>query len=452
MTELEFEQKMKTMLEDTRKGLATTAELKTAVDEAVAEKLATEQAAITAEFGEAKTAVQELQKANEDLVSQIGLLRRSQFASIRTVDGRYKGVWGSIEAARDFGMFVLASLGKCEGAKKYCDQAGIELKLVKADGDISKKAMGEDYPSIGGALVPTEFIPNLIVLMEQYGVFRRNAQLWPMASESGYAPMLTSDVTVYCPGFGKAPTATDPAFKNVGLQAQKWMTLTAIDSELTEDAAIAVGEIVGRSIARAFAKKEDQCGFIGDGSSTYFNRQGARHLLRAVDVTVTNIKGLHVQETAGVWSKIVLDDLLALPGLLPGYADDGVDAKWYSHKNFYFTVMIKLALAAGGSAANDIIQTGYTRSPMFLGRPVEYTQVMPSVKEAVDHFPLLLGNLRVGSYLGDRRRMTIDQSKDAYFTTDQIGIRGTERIAPTVFGVGDTTDPGPIVGLWADIT
>ena len=229
------------------------------------------------------------------------------------------------------------------------------------------------------------------------------------------------------------------------------MTLTAIDSELDEDSAIAVGEVVARSIARAFAKKEDQCGLIGDGTSTYFNRQGASPLLRAVDATVGNVKGLRVQATAGTWAAIVLADILALPGLLPGYADDGIDANWYCNKNFYYTVMLALAIAAGGTAANEVISTGYTRSPQFLGRKVEFAQVMPAVKAAADHCPLLLGNLRIGSYMGDRRKLRIDQSKEAYFTSDQIGIRGTERIAPTVFGVGDTTNPGPIVGLWADI-
>jgi len=443
LTDQEFEQKIRTMLADTTRGLATKEELKTAVVETVDEKLADDE-----HRAETKTAIEELKTAYDSLAAELRTLRRTRFASIRTPDGMYKGVWGSLETARNFGMFVLAAVASLPAAKKYCDDMGIDhTKVFDADG----KAMGEDYPATGGAVVPTEFIPNLIVLIESYGVFRRNAAYWPMSSESGYAPEQTGDVVVYCPGFGPAPTASAPAFRNVGLQVQKWMTLTAIDSELTEDAAIAIGEVVGRSIARAFAKKEDQCAFIGDATSTYFNRQGAITLLRAVDATVTNVIGLRVQNTAGAWSAIVLDDLLALPGLLPGYADDGVDAIWYCHKNFYYTVMIARALVAGGAQAKEITQTGYLARPTYLGRPVEFTQVMPRVKAAVDHCPLLLANLRQGAYLGDRRRMTIDQSKDVYFTTDQLGIRGTERIAPTVYGVGDTTKAGPIVGLWAVI-
>lgn len=439
----EFEIKIQKMLQDTVKGLATKEELKTAINEEVAKKMAEDE-----HIKETQTAVEELRAANDNLVRQVKQLVRTRLAAIKAPDGMYNGVWGSLETAKNFGLFVLAEIGNNQQAKEQLDALGIERKYILGD---KTKAMGEDVLTTGGALVPTEFIPNLIVLMESYGVFRRNAQEWPMSSDSSVAPELTSDVTVYCPGAGGAITPSDLAFRNVGLQAQKWATLTAIDSELTEDAAIAVGEVVGRSIARAFAKKEDQCGFIGDGTSTYFNRLGARHVLREVDATVTNVAGLHVQGTPGVWSAITLGDLLAVAGILPDFADDGIDAKWYCNKNFYLTVMLNAAMAAGGATANEVIMTGYTPKPYFLGRPVEFTSVMPRVKAAVDHCPAILGNLRLGTYLGDRRALTIAQSKEVYFATDQLGIRATERIAPTVFGVGDTTDPGPIVGLWADI-
>ncbi len=435
---------------DINKNMATKTEVIELIDKKVTEDAERAKAETKTLYGKAVEEMEEIRKANEQLLNQVKLLRSTRFASIKTPDGMYNGVWGTLELAKNFGLYILSEVAGIPEAKVAFDALGFERRSITANGKIIKAMSGDDLTA-GGALTPSEFIPNLIVLMESFGVFRRNTQEWPMGGESSTAPWQSSDVTVYCPGAGATVTKSDPGFRTVGMQSQKWMTLTAVDSELTEDTAIAVGEIVGRSIARAFAKKEDQCAFIGDGTSTYFNQQGARHLLRAVDGTVGNVKGLRVQATPGVWSAIVLGDILALAGLLPGYADDGVDAKWYCHKNFYYTVMIALALAAGGTAANEVVSTGYLRTPSYLGRPVEFTQVMPSVKAGADHCPLLLANLRMGSYLGDRRALTIDQSKEAYFTTDQLGIRGTERIAPIVYGVGDTTDPGPIVGFWADI-
>ncbi len=433
---------------DLKKNGATKTEVIALIDKKVAEDKEKEKAEAQTLYEKATQEMEEIRRANEAMVKQVKLLQSTRFASIKTPDGMYNGVWGSLDLAKNFGLYILGYVAGKEPAKEAFDALGFERKQIVGD---KIKAMGGDVLTEGGALLPQEFIPNLIVLMESYGVFRRNTQEWPMGAESSSAPWQTSDVTVYCPGAGVTVTPSDPGFRAVGLQSQKWMTLTAIDSELTEDSAIAVGEVVGRSIARAFAKKEDQCGFIGDGTSTYFNQQGAAHLLRAVDGTVGNVKGLRVQATPGAWTAIVIGDILALPGLLPGYADDGVDAKWYCHKNFYYTVMIALALAAGGTSANEVVSTGYLRNPIFLGRPVEFTQVMPGVTGAADNCPLLLGNMRLGSYLGDRRALTIDQSKEVYFTTDQLGIRGTERIAPTVYGVGSMTAPGPIVGLWQDI-
>jgi len=446
MTDQEFEALMKKMLEDTSKGLATKDELKAAVAEVTAKKL---------EYDEHvkgfNTTIDELKSANDSLAQQIKNLMRTRFSAIKTPAGMYNGVWGDLETAKNFGLFILAEVAGSKAAAELLESAGIERRYVVGDKIVNQKAMGGDDITSGGALIPTEFIPNLIVLMESYGVFRRNTQEWPMGSDAALAPMQTSDLTVYCPGTGGTITASDLTLKNVGLQAQKWATLTAIDSELTEDSAIAIGEIVGRSIARAFAKKEDECAFVGDGTSTYFGIKGIRTTLREVDDTIGNVKGLRVQAAAGAWSAITLADLLAVAGLSPSYADDGIDCKWYNHKGFYYTVMLGLALGAGGAMASEVIHTGYTPKPSFLGRPVEFTQVMPSVIAAADHCPALLANLRLGTYLGDRRALNIAHSKEAYFATDQLGIRGTERIAISVYGQGDTTDPGPLVGLWADI-
>lgn len=190
----EFEIKIQKMLQDTVKGLATKEELKTAINEEVAKKMAEDE-----HIKETQTAVEELRAANDNLVRQVKQLVRTRLAAIKAPDGMYNGVWGSLETAKNFGLFVLAEIGNNQQAKEQLDALGIERKYILGD---KTKAMGEDVLTTGGALVPTEFIPNLIVLMESYGVFRRNAQEWPMSSDSSVAPELTSDVTVYCPGAG----------------------------------------------------------------------------------------------------------------------------------------------------------------------------------------------------------------------------------------------------------
>jgi len=439
MTPEQFEAQVKTMLADTAKGLATKEEFTKAHTELVAQYEAQQKA-----LEDAQTQVKELSTAVPTLQRQVKALQASGFASIKDGSGHYHGVWGSLQQAKMFGLFTLASLaGNKKAETQLKELGGIEI--------MRDKDMDAQTNTAGGALIPTEFVDQLIVLIEEYGVYRRHAGPWPMGSDQSLAPIQTGDVTVYCPGAGTTATKSQPTLSNIGLTAQKWMTLTAIDSEVDEDAAVAVGELVGKSIARAFATQEDKCGFVGDGTSTYFGNVGLRGALTAVDATPGNVAGFQVQGTAGAWSAITANDLLGVISLLAGYADTN-DTAFYCSRQFYYTVMVSVALALGGTNATEAITMGHSRNPQFQGWPVHFTQAMPTSKPAADHCPLLFGDLSLAAKLGDRRKLTIDQSREAYFTTDQIGIRGTERIAMNnAFAVGDTTNAGAVVGLWADI-
>ena len=433
----ELEQKIKKMLEDVVKGLATKDEVAKAIEEEVAKKMAEDE-----HLKETQTAIEELKGLNDGLANQVKQLVRSRFASIKTPSGLYNGMWGDLETAKLAGLFILASIFGNKRATEELDNRGIELKRF-AEKD--EKAMGEDVLTTGGVLVPTELIPNIILLIEKYGVFRRNVLEYPMASDSALAPKLSSGLTVYCPGAGVAPTLSDATFKSVGLTAKKWMTLTALDSELNEDAAIAIGELIGFLIGQAFAQKEDEVGFLGDGTSTYFGHTGIAGALRAVHATIASIKSLVVSDTDATYANISLANLENVCGIVPDQADNG-DLQWYCSRMFYYTVMVKLAMAAGGANATEILSGSVSREKTFLGYPVEFTQAMPKT-QAASQICAILGNLKLGAYLGDRRKLTIDRSLEAYFTTDQIGIRGTERVAPTIHGVGDTTVAGPICAL-----
>jgi len=430
-------------VDDVKKNAATKTEVITLIDKKVEEDKEKAKAETQTLYDKAVQEMEEIRRANEAMVRQIKLLQSTRFASIKTPSSMYSGCWGDLETAKNFGLFVLAEVGKRKEAGEMLDSLGIERKRIVGD---EVKAMGEDVGTTGGILVPTEFIPNLILLIEKYGVYRRNALEYPMASDSAVAPKLTSGLTVYCPGAGVAPTLSDAAFHAIGLNAKKWMTLTAIDSELTEDSAIAIGEIVGYLIGHAFAKKEDEVGFLGDGTSTYFGHTGITGALRAVDAAIANIKSLVIGAGAGAsYANLALTDFEGVLGIVPDYADDG-DLKWYCSRLFYYTVMLRLALAAGGVNATEIIAGRGAKEKTFLSYPVEFTQAMPKTC-AVSQICALLANLKMGAYLGDRRRLTIDRSTEAYFSTDQLGIKGTERVAPSVHGVGDTTDAGPICAL-----
>src|SRR5205085_7921388 len=121
----------------------------------------------------------------------------------------------------------------------------------------------------GGNVVPTELEESVIELRESYGVFRQNAKAIPMNSDTKDWPRRTSGVTAYFGGDSATMTESTKSWDSIKLTAKKLYCLTRWGSELNEDAFISIADDLANEIAYAFALKEDQSGFTGDGSQTY---------------------------------------------------------------------------------------------------------------------------------------------------------------------------------------
>ena len=354
------------------------------------------------------------------------------------------------ERAHRFGQWILAMRGVSagmsnEGAFKR------SLSFCNDNGIVVSRAMSEGVNESGGFLVPEEFGNDLIDLREIYGVFRRNAKIVPMASDSRSDPRRTGGLTAYFAGEGDAITASDKSWDRVNLAAEKLTCLARYSNEVNEDAVISMGDDLAGEIAYAFATKEDACGFIGDGTDTYGGMQGVTTKIKGLNGTIANIAGLTVATGTGYASSygaIVLTDFEAVVGNLPVYADTA-RAKWYVHKSFYWNVMARLALAAGGVTGSEIEGS---RTKRFLGYDVEFVQILPKTP-AVSQVAALLGDLSLAASFGSRRDTTIAVSEHSRFANDQLEIRGTERFDINVHDVGNASATaglrvaGPIVGL-----
>jgi HK97 family phage major capsid protein len=254
-------------------------------------------------------------------------------------------------------------------------------------------------------------------------------------------PKVEADLTVYAPGEGNEIDTSDMKFSQVGLTMHKLACLAKVSSELEEDSIIAIGEILGISIARSMAKKEDLIGFLGDGTEDYFGMVGIIGALRAIDEDPANIPGI-ITGSGNAYSELTLDDFQEVVGRLPEDADEA--AKWFMSKRFYYKVVYPLARTAGVANIFEILSD--RKSRYLLGYPVEFVSCMPYV-EADDQICAILGDLSIGAFLGVRKALTIARSNDVYFANDQIGFRGLERIDVNAFGVGDIEEAGPIVAL-----
>jgi HK97 family phage major capsid protein len=334
------------------------------------------------------------------------------------------------------GQWFRACLGN-PAARQWCEENGVEVRTL-----------GESANGLGGFLVPHQFDSTIIDLREEYGVFRKHTNIVQMSSDTASRPRRTGGVTAYWVGESDTITQSDKNWDRVSLVAKKLGAIAKMSNELSEDAIINVGDDLAFEIGYAFAVAEDNAGFIGDGSSTYGGVTGAARKLRDVDSTRANIAGLVV--ASGALSTVTLANLNTVKSRLPLYAQKR--AAWFVHSAVYADLFERLALDAGGATAESIINGVGT--PRFLGYPVVLTQSMPSVT-ATDTVVALLGDLSMGSMLGDRRQTTVTFSTDALntFEKDEIAVRGTERIDIVVHDVGNSSATaasrvaGPIVGI-----
>jgi HK97 family phage major capsid protein len=330
------------------------------------------------------------------------------------------------------GTWFKATILDDPGARAWCRERGVPIQ----------RAQGESVDSAGGFLVPEEMMASIIVLREQFGVFRKECHLVPMGSDSLNWPRRTGGLTAYFVDDNQTVTESSAAWDSVNLSAKKLAVLTRLSAELAEDAVISIADWLVGEIAYALASKEDDCGFNGDGTGTYGRMRGLSVL--AVD---GNHNASKFTAAAGhnTFATLTMADLTGLMGTLPEYAQVG--AKWIMSQQCFFTCIGGLAAGAGGNRL-DILSQGIEKR--FLGFPVTISQKLPIIQTTLSTKPMLFfGNLNRAALMGERRGVTLMRSEHQYFEFNQIGLRGTERFHINVHDLGDNVTAGPLVTLAA---
>ena len=373
-----------------------------------------------------------------------------------TTDGR-----PDAKLAYSIGRFLSATLGRNAASLQWCQDHGIAVRTEHGTPLTARNfAQTEGVNTAGGVLVFDEFERMIIDLKERYGVFRSNAQVIPMSSDTKLVPRRTGGVTAYYIGEGTTITDSTMTWDNTQLVAKKLATLVYVSNELNEDAFVSMGDTVANEIAWAFALAEDHAGFNGTGTndtSTYDGATvysggitGVRTKISNLSGTIANIAGVQVGTGSASYSALTLADFHGLIGKLPEYAASQPDCAFYCSRTFWSTVMQRLMIASGGVTALEVANGQLT--PMFLGYPVRVTQVMPKVA-AASQLCCLFGSLRLAAKFGDRRMTTLEMSTHSAFASDQLAIRATQRYDINVHDVGnaDATAAnriaGPIVAL-----
>lgn len=349
--------------------------------------------------------------------------------SARVRNFRAEGGVSAEERAHATGQWLLATIGGNTRAAQWCHDHGIEVR--------GTSPLTTTTNSLGGYLVPEVLESTIIDLREERGVARRSVRVMPMASDSVVIPRRASGVTAYFVNENAEITASDKGWDAVSLTARKLAVMCKMSSEIAEDAIISIADDLASEIAYAFADKEDECLFNGDGTSTYGGVVGLKSAV-AAGGKVTAATG----NTA--FSTLDLEDFEQMVGKLPQYAV--ANAAWYVSRVGWANSMLRLAEAAGG---NTVAQVAGGAPLQFLGFPVVIAQVMNSTTTAQTSTDGLayLGDLRLAATMGTRRGISIDVDPSRYFEFDQLAIRGTQRFDLNVHEKGTASVAGPVIML-----
>ena len=363
--------------------------------------------------------------------------------------------------AYNFGQFMLAAAGNRK-AQQWCNDHGMPMAALADHNESQNWA--------GGYLVPEALDAEIIDLREQYGVFPKYARRVSMASDTTRRLRRASGLTAYFVAEQTAATKSNKSWDQVNLTAKEIATMAIYSNVLSDDAVISIGDDLAGEIAYSFADKIDDCGFNGDGTSTYGGIVGVRSAFTNLTATVNDIAGLYPaggtsSSGSDTWPDIILADFVNVMSKLPEYGETPRVA-WYCSKAFWGQVMVRLAYLPGGSSGpggNTVADVSNGVNRTFLGYPVIISQKMPRTT-AVTQVCCLFGDLSLAADFGDRKGTTISMSGDAtvgsinLWETRQTGILGTQRFDINVHDVGNSSataasrQPGPIVGLITSTT
>jgi HK97 family phage major capsid protein len=342
------------------------------------------------------------------------------------------------ERAEAAGMWAAATLYGNDNARRWCLERGINI------GQSDRQAvLGGNNNSGAGYFVPDVMDTAIIEMSEFYGVFRSNAEVQPMTSDTWKGPRWSSGMVAYWIGRQAKPTSSDPAWDVVSLVAKDLAAMTKMERQLNEDSIVNLGDKITMALMLAFSYAEDNAGFNGDGTSTYGGITGVITKLGISANSASVVQAATGNNTIGA---LTVKDYLKVTGVFPEYPN--AKPAWYCSKQAYANSMAPLMLAIGGTTPSDIAGgAGKT----FLGYPVVISQVLPGSSAAAATIPIVFGDLALAAKLGDRRNITVESGfENDDFTKQMMTVLGTQRTdinVHTITDPKDSTKAGPVIGL-----
>lgn len=331
------------------------------------------------------------------------------------------------------GQWLLAAIYGSDKAADWCQRNDVAIQ----------KAAAEGIGSSGGFIVPADLARAILDLRDAYGAFRRRALVWPMASDNTTAPRrAAAGITATFMAENAAGTETSASIDQLNLTARKLGALVKLSSELDEDSLADVVDYIANEVAFAFAAKEDDCAFNGDGTSTYGGMRGIATIV---------LDGSHAKAkvvAAGGHNTFLTLDGTDIANLMSAVQAAAIpNAAWFCSQTCFAQTFCRIS-ASGGYLWTALVDGVVT--PFYLGFPVILTQKLPLISTTLTgQVMLAFGDMYKAGVLGQRRGITLARSADRYLDQDQIAVLATQRFHTVIHDIGDNTNVGAIAALVA---
>ncbi len=293
--------------------------------------------------------------------------------------------------------------------------AGDFVKMVKAIfvRDPSAKDLTTGIDSDGGFLVQPEYRNTLLVLLESFGLARRDCTVFPIGTNELTMPRLTGGVQVYWIGEGQTIPQTQPSFGEFTMSVKKLAALVPMTSEFLDDASIEIANLLMTLFAQAIAKEEDRVVFNGGAAPTdpfsgvlYHPNVGSKVLATGK----TSFADIDADDLAAVTT--------ANSQTLIGAA------KWYMHRTIWNVIR---TLKYSGTGEYIYAAPSGGAAGTIWGYPYELVETMPSINDDAVSTPFIFFGDLSHYYIADRKAMTMARSEHVGFAQDKVFLRVINR-------------------------
>jgi HK97 family phage major capsid protein len=267
-------------------------------------------------------------------------------------------------------------------------------KMLKWMSDSKNKGITEGTSSSGSRIaVPVELNQEILHLMQETGVVRRNARKFPMTTMVKTFRVVGTEDEASWAGQSVGRDATSSTFVDVTFTRTNLGKINIISNDTVEDSENIVGTL-GELGSSALRKAEDKACFVGNGSTI-------TGLVNESDVNEIELTGTITQ--GALTYKKMLDLVNA------GSHERTGNEKLFMHRNTWSELQ-----SMEDSNGNIVAGTDDVRNPNWKGIPVEF------VKDMID--PVTSdGTNKCYILYGDLNNVGFGVRKD-----EQIGVRYTD--------------------------